>query len=38
MNLMGMKHEELMAYPDLKLAVVAIFLDQAGSNKATLII
>jgi peroxiredoxin family protein len=38
MNLMGMKQEELIAYPGLKLAGVATFLGQAGSSKSTLFI
>jgi peroxiredoxin family protein len=38
MNLMGMRHEELIDYPGLKLAGVATFLGQAGSSKSTLFI
>jgi peroxiredoxin family protein len=38
MNLMGMKHEELIDYPGLKFAGVGTFLGQAGSSKATLFI
>ena len=38
MNLMGMKQEELIDYPGLKLAGVATFLGQAGTSKSTLFI
>jgi peroxiredoxin family protein len=38
MSLMGMKQEELIDYPGLKLAGVATFLGQAGSSKSTLFI
>lgn len=38
MNLMGMKQEELIDYPSLKLAGVATFLGQAGTSKSTLFI
>ena len=38
MNLMGMKQEELIYYPGLKLAGVATFLGQAGTSKSTLFI
>lgn len=38
MSLMGMKQEELIDYPGLKLAGVATFLGQAGTSKSTLFI
>ncbi len=38
MDLMGMKKEELIDYPNLKLAGVATFLGQAGTSKSTLFI
>lgn len=38
MDLMGMKQEELVDYPGLKLAGVATFLGQAGTSKSTLFI
>ncbi len=38
MNLMGMKPEELIDYPGLKLVGVATFLGHAGTSKATLFI
>lgn len=38
MGLMGMKQEELIDYPGLKLAGVATFLGQAGTSKSTLFI
>ncbi len=38
MNLMGFSKEELIDYPDLKLAGVAKFLQEAGSSKSTLFI
>jgi peroxiredoxin family protein len=38
MNLMGMKQEELIDYPGLRLAGVATFLGQAGTSKSTLFI
>jgi peroxiredoxin family protein len=38
MNLMGMKKEEMIDYPGLKLAGVASFLQNAGSSKSTLFI
>lgn len=38
MDLMGMKQEELIDYPGLKLAGVATFLGQAGTSKSTLFI
>jgi peroxiredoxin family protein len=38
MDLMGMKLEELIDYPGLKLAGVATFLGQAGTSKSTLFI
>lgn len=38
MDLMGMKKSELIDYPDLKLAGVATFLQNAGSSKSTLFI
>ncbi len=38
MNLMGMKIDELIDYPGLKLAGVATFLGQAGTSKSTLFI
>ena len=38
MSLMGMRLEELIDYPGLKLAGVATFLGQAGTSKSTLFI
>ncbi len=38
MNLMGMRREELIDYPGLKLAGVATFLQRAGASKASLFI
>jgi peroxiredoxin family protein len=38
MDLMGMKKEELINYPGLKLAGVATFLGEAGTAKSTLFI
>jgi peroxiredoxin family protein len=38
MHLMGMTKEELIDYPDLKLAGVASFLQDAGTSKSTLFI
>jgi len=38
MNLMGMKREELIDYPGLKLAGVGTFLGQAGTSKSSLFI
>ncbi|HEY3284155.1 MAG TPA: DsrE/DsrF/DrsH-like family protein [Armatimonadota bacterium] len=38
MDLMGFSQEELIDYPDLKLAGVAKFLQEAGSSKSTLFI
>jgi len=38
MDLMGMKHEELIDYPGLKMAGVGKFLGNAGSSKTTLFI
>jgi peroxiredoxin family protein len=38
MNLMGMKREELIDYPGLKLAGVGSFLGQAGTSKSSLFI
>jgi len=38
MNLMGMKKEEMIDYPNLKLAGVASFLQDAGTSKSTLFI
>ena len=38
MDLMGFSKEELIDYPDLKLAGVAKFLQEAGSSKSTLFI
>ena len=38
MNLMGMRLEELIDYPGLKLAGVATFLGRAGVSKSTLFI
>jgi peroxiredoxin family protein len=38
MNLMGIAREELIDYPDLKLAGVGTFLANAGSSKSTLFI
>jgi peroxiredoxin family protein len=38
MNLMGFSQDELIDYPDLKLAGVAKFLQEAGSSKSTLFI
>jgi peroxiredoxin family protein len=38
MNLMGMKQEELIDYPGLKLAGVGTFLGHAGTSKSTLFI
>jgi len=38
MNLMGMTQDELIDYPDLKLAGVAKFLAEAGTSKSTLFI
>jgi len=38
MDLMGMSKEELIDYPDMKLAGVAKFLGEAGTSKTTLFI
>ncbi len=38
MDLMGMKKEELIDYPNLKLAGVATFLGEAGTSKSSLFI
>jgi len=38
MDLMGFTKEELIDYPDMKLAGVAKFLQEAGSSKSTLFI
>lgn len=38
MDLMGMSKEELIDYPDMKLAGVAKFLGEAGTSKSTLFI
>lgn len=38
MGLMGMKMEEMIDYPGMKLAGVAKFLQQAGTSKATIFI
>jgi peroxiredoxin family protein len=38
MDLMGFSREELIDYPDLKLAGVAKFLQEAGTSKTTLFI
>lgn len=38
MDLMGFTQEELIDYPNLKLAGVAKFLQEAGSSKSTLFI
>ncbi|MBF0311972.1 MAG: DsrE/DsrF/DrsH-like family protein [Oligoflexia bacterium] len=38
MELMGFKKEEMIDYPELKLAGVAKFLSDAGSSKSTLFI
>jgi peroxiredoxin family protein len=38
MDLMGMKKDELIDYPNLKLAGVGTFLGQAGTSKSTLFI
>ncbi len=38
MDLMGMRQEELIDYPGLKLAGVAAFLGQAGTSKTTLFV
>ena len=38
MDLMGFSKDELIDYPDLKLAGVAKFLQEAGSSKSTLFI
>ncbi len=38
MDLMGMRQDELIDYPGLKLAGVAKFLQQAGTSKSTLFI
>jgi peroxiredoxin family protein len=38
MDLMGFKKEEMIDYPDLKLAGVGKFLADAGSSKSTLFI
>jgi peroxiredoxin family protein len=38
MDLMGMKKDELIDYPNLKLAGVGTFLAQAGTSKSTLFI
>jgi peroxiredoxin family protein len=38
LDLMGFKKEELIDYPDLKMAGVAKFLQEAGSSKSTLFI
>ena len=38
MDLMGFTREELIDYPNLKLAGVATFLGEAGTSKTTLFI
>jgi len=38
MDLMGMSKDELIDYPDMKLAGVAKFLGEAGTSKSTLFI
>lgn len=38
MDLMGMSQDELIDYPDMKLAGVAKFLGEAGTSKTTLFI
>ncbi len=38
MDLMGLKLEEMIDYPDLKLAGVATFLAEAGTSKVSLFI
>lgn len=38
MDLMGFKKEEMIDYPDLKLAGVATFLADAGTSKSTVFI
>ena len=38
MNLMGFKKEEMIDYPNLKLAGVATFLKDAGASKSTLFV
>jgi peroxiredoxin family protein len=38
MNLMGFKSEELIDYPNISMAGVATFLQEAGSSKVTLFI
>jgi peroxiredoxin family protein len=38
MDLMGLKSEEMIDYPNVKLAGVATFLHEAGQSKATLFI
>ena len=38
MDLMGFSKDELIDYPNMKLAGVAKFLQEAGSSKTTLFI
>jgi len=38
MDLMGFEQEEMIDYPDLKLAGVATFLADAGTSKSTIFI
>jgi peroxiredoxin family protein len=38
MDLMGIRREEIIDYPNISIAGVASFLQEAGRSKATLII